>query len=99
LRTISQVGDFYSNHEFGPVVAEALSAEDPGAIFWMVEVSWPNLYCYDERKVGEIILNAVTGVPFMIHLPGVLAFPTTNKLLFAQREDGPSLCFSGTKGV
>lgn len=99
LRTLSQVEDFYSNHEFGPILSETLSAEDPGAIFWIVELSWPNLYCYDERKVGEIILDAFKKTPLIIHLPGVLAFPTTNKIVFAQNEDGPSPCYSGTKGA
>jgi len=97
LRLKDQVIELFANHEFGPAVAQSLS-QNPGTVFWVVELSWPNLYCYDESKVGEIVIDATNkeGPVSFIHLPGILVSPFEPKIVFAAREDPPRRSFQGS---
>jgi hypothetical protein len=90
-----QVIDLFSNHEFGPVVAARVK-ETTTSGFWVVELSWPNLYCYDEHKAGEVLIDAATGNPWLIHIPGLLAFSSLDKVEFAASEDPPRYCLQGS---
>jgi hypothetical protein len=90
-----EVIDLFASHEFGPRVAARIS-ETTSAGFWVIELSWPNLYCYDEYKVGEVLIDAETGIPWLIHIPGVLAFSSGTEVEFAASEDPPRCCFPGS---
>ena len=77
LRTVIYTGqkviESYANHAFSEVVSARFSdlTETP---VWRVEVSWPNLYCFHECQVGEVILDAETGDPLLTRIPGTLVF-------------------------
>lgn len=84
----------YQGHEFGSLVTDRLNKAG-GTIFWVVELSWPNLYCYNEAKVGEIIIEAISGSVWSIHVPGVIAFSDSH-IEYAKSEDPPSRCRPST---
>jgi hypothetical protein len=90
-----QVVDLFANHEFGPVVAARVK-ETTSTGFWVIELSWPNLYCYDEHKIGEVLIDSDTGDAWLIHIPGVLAFSSLDEAEFAASEDPPRYCLPGS---
>jgi hypothetical protein len=95
LKLKDQIGDLFVDSEFASLISEQLR-DTSISVFWVVELSWPNLYCYEECKAGEIILDAATGEVWLIHIPGVLAFPWLPKTEFAKGEDAPGPCFPAT---
>jgi hypothetical protein len=53
----------------------------PKGISWLVEVSLPDLYQWNHRRVGEVIITEIPGHAermglWLVRLPGVLTLPT-----------------------
>ena len=95
LRPLLMTGDevcrSFSAHEFGPAVEAVLdSARD--RYHWVVELSWPDIYCFSQAASGMVLVDADTGAIRMLHVPGIwlgVAEDGEPMTWIAENEDAP----------
>ncbi len=88
LRTSQEIVDAYAEHEFLAVTEELLSRSN--RYYWMVELSWPDIYCFGECQSGMVLVDAEFAEIKMLHIPGVcVAFADKPYIFIAQKEDAP----------
>jgi hypothetical protein len=94
LQTKLQIVEAYGGHEFRDLLAASLPEKPSPSYFWMVELSWPDVFCFRQSRCGSVIFSASDegGLRRVIlHLPGVLLMQTEEGLYYrvAKREDPP----------
>lgn len=77
LRTFLREGahliNRYTKHDPGlaEVVAKIISEEGEEDLFWVVEITLADLYCYAQQAIGMAVLNG-DGHIILVHIPGML---------------------------
>jgi hypothetical protein len=95
LASLTTEKDWHGNHE-SPETVAAFRARLPGEHYWMIEVSVPEVFSMNKRKVGEILLDAGHELDvesdsnfIMARLPGHFVF-----LQAVDANGSPSFSFS-----
>ena len=89
---LSQLKDWLGNSEDNRLVAGWESAPSWPAKMWVVEVSLPQLFPANERKIGEIVLDATTDFDMSRKIPALstLMFARLPGSYFLQDVANPS---------
>lgn len=90
LRPVLTLGKVIVENHAPSEFASNVAAEfpDPDQLSWCIEISWPNLYCYEECQMGEIIIDATTKAVRLMKLPGLLILGKDQRY-FARTEEPP----------
>ncbi len=92
LRTGQQMLADYADHQFSEVVDALLNHPDSlNQYYWVVELSWPSIYCFGQSKSGAILVNASNAEISFVHVPGMcIAFSGGKPFVcIAEEEDAP----------
>jgi hypothetical protein len=88
LRKGCDIIEAYQQHEFAAIPRVLL--QDSGShYYWMVELSWPDIYCFGQSQSGVILVDAETAEISMVHIPGVFIAFSEGKayVSVAEKED------------
>ncbi|MGI5869631.1 MAG: hypothetical protein ACOX9C_09350 [Kiritimatiellia bacterium] len=95
LRDSSQVPSVYGGHEFADPLRKEFAKQNRCGYYWIVEFSWPDVYCFQQSRCGSVIFRADdSDMSFVVmHIPGVLiAFERGKRkleIVYAKAEDAP----------
>jgi hypothetical protein len=93
LRDSSQVSSVYGEHEFAGALCVEFTKRSRRGYYWIVEFSWPNLYCFHQSRCGSVIFRADDlNMSFVVmHIPGVLIYLENEEIeiVYAKAEDVP----------
>ncbi|PIU48225.1 MAG: hypothetical protein COS94_03380 [Candidatus Hydrogenedentes bacterium CG07_land_8_20_14_0_80_42_17] len=71
----------YANHEFFSTVKRIIEQQNKLEWLSIVEISWPEIYCYQRMKIGLVVINPDSNEVLMIHLPKCLIVRNDNYYL------------------
>lgn len=80
LRQGSEIINAYKKHAFEAPISDFLS-DKKEKWFWIVELSWPDIYCFDQKRCGMVLVDTSYGIDpngnkkcyvHMTHIPGYL---------------------------
>jgi hypothetical protein len=96
LRARNEVFAAYTGHEFINPIQSLFNKVADTELFWMIELSWPDIYCFGQSTCGMILFHSQDKdlSQMLVHLPGILMLiddkaPDPTKFIIAKNEDAP----------
>ncbi len=93
LRKAIQISGVYKDHEFESTLHTVFQSMGSDSYFWVVEFSWPDVFCFRQSRCGSMIFGASdSSLAFLVfHLPGILLIKSGEDFVWkiAEKEDAP----------
>jgi hypothetical protein len=72
LRQGKEIAQSYADSCFRKKVEKKFGGAAADRLYWRVEISWPDLFCFHESQAGEIVIDPQSKQMVMLRVPGVL---------------------------